>query len=151
VKDDVVSCDSVWFKQLVTMAATGAAFVRLSQSIAGALSLSRTPLFVPCTTSICRPNPNRRIHSAFASLDYRPVLPSSEHHRLPSRRVHTPRRKIACVEDDGGSAFYPMSTAAEAYDAERSLYSGRHCRFPTFDSSYVKAWFGDLELSSYGM
>ena len=132
------------FKELVTMAAIATAFVRLSQSIAGTLSLShcRTgALLHPCSNSIRRQNSGREFHRLFSSLDCRPIFPSSgpikELHCRPSSlvsvtqpRIHRLQKRIECSASSGGdnegSVFYSTATAAEASVAERSLYSGRN-------------------------
>ncbi|KAG0570485.1 hypothetical protein KC19_6G166100 [Ceratodon purpureus] len=108
------------------------AFVRLSQSI-GALSISHcgsSPLFRPCSNSIRRHHPARRISSLFSSLDCWPVFPLSEPSKelqcRPSPFVHRLQKRIGCSAlsdgEHGGSAFYSTSAAAEASVAERSLY-----------------------------
>jgi len=97
------------------------AFVRFSQSIAGALSLShyRTrPLF---RNSIRRSNCSRNIHSLFSSLDCSPSTGFLEelHCRVNVRQplLQKFQRGLECSAssrgDLGGSAFYSTSAAVE--------------------------------------
>jgi len=129
------------------------AFVRLSQSISGTLSLShcRTrPLF---RNSIRRQNCSRKIHSLFSSLDCSPLgccsglveeLVNVRHTVLPKFQ-----RRVECAAardgDLGGSAFYSTSvTEEEASGRSSFLCDLLQCICPcTFTSypSFVTPWF----------
>lgn len=137
-------------KSIATMAT---AFVRLSHSIAGTLSLShcRTrPLF---RNSIRRQNCSREIHSLFSLLDCSPTgCCSGFVEELVNVRQPVPPKFLRRVEcsaargsDLGGSAFYSTSVAEEEASGRNSFlcdllqficpYSFTSC------PSFVTPWF----------
>lgn len=124
------------------MAATATAFTRISQSIAGTLSLSHCstrPLFHPCSSSIRRQAPASQIYCLLSALNCSPVILHSgrikELHCRTSSRTDVSfvisqrfEKRFECSAsrsgDIEGSDFHSTWTAADMPESERFLHSG---------------------------
>lgn len=123
------------------MAATATAFTRISQSIAGTLSLSHCstrPLFHPCSSSIRRQAPASQIYCLLSALNCSPVILHSgrikELHCRTSSRTDVSfvisqrfEKRFECSAsrsgDIEGSDFHSTWTAADMPESERFLHS----------------------------